>query len=151
MYEKIARLEGLWYNPSLNHNHMLIKRQKHDFKLKDLFQKPPYERCVLWEKPELVKQPLEKIFKTLRKYDDEKSYRNWLLKCRECGQNYEYKYSRFKGKDGKTMETNVTFTPTNQRGDEDLIEWNNGQEPKWDHILWNYVRAHKNTIVADAG
>lgn len=49
--------------------------------------------CELWANPDLVlREHLRERFELLREFDAESHWWHHLLKCRECGQRYLYKF-----------------------------------------------------------
>ena len=53
--------------------------------------KPPTQ-CVLWDRPELILEPISQRFESLETYEEESHFWRYLLKCRECGQLYFYQF-----------------------------------------------------------
>ncbi|MDO8492197.1 MAG: HD domain-containing protein [bacterium] len=49
-------------------------------------------KCALWEKPELVKEPMKERFELLETFADESHLFRYLLKCHECGQLYFFEF-----------------------------------------------------------
>lgn len=49
-------------------------------------------QCVLWEKPELINEPMKERFELLETFADESHLWRYLLKCRECEQLYFFEF-----------------------------------------------------------
>jgi hypothetical protein len=54
---------------------------------------PEPRQCVLWNRPELVRDgTMKERFELVREYASESHLRRYLLKCRECGQLYFFEF-----------------------------------------------------------
>ena len=49
-------------------------------------------QCELWAKPELVLKPTKERFELVETFADESHFWRYLLRCRECGQQYFFEF-----------------------------------------------------------
>lgn len=50
-------------------------------------------KCILWDKPEIVREGTVKdLFELMETYADDSHLWRYLFKCRECGQVYFFEF-----------------------------------------------------------
>jgi len=79
-------------------------------------------QCVLWDKPELVLEPVGQLFELLETYEEESHFWRYLLKCRECSQLYFYEfYEEIDWEKGNDSQQS-TYIPVNSQEEVETLK-----------------------------
>jgi hypothetical protein len=79
-------------------------------------------QCVLWDKPELILEPVGQRFELLETYEEESHFWRYLLKCRECSQLYFYEfYEEIDWEKGNDAQQS-TYVPVNSQEEAEILK-----------------------------